>query len=205
MNTKKIIFAFITLIVTISIAYLINIWIGVVFIGIIISFYFINRYFKYKIHIINKDIINFMTDTRRDFDVLVIGKPLKNNPKELTQKKVLTFTHKKRTLFASYLYLIHNFSYLKEDGNGTVYILSDGDEDKNLNKNYVTIFDLLSYHKVIRMKLKADSPFITRFPIIFYFKKFKNKEFFIEENISLRNRIKTFCEERNLKVKIINQ
>ena len=201
MNIKKIIFAFITLIATISIAYFINIWIGIVFICIIISLYSINRYFKYRIHIVNKDIINFMTDTKRDFDVLIIGKPLKNKPEDLRNKRILTFTHKKRTLFASYLYLIHNFSYLKEDGNGIVYILSDKDE----NKNHVTIFDLLSYHKVIRMKLKADSSFITRFPIFFYFKKFKNKEFFIEENIPLRNRIKTFCEERNIKVKIINQ
>lgn len=140
-----------------------------------------------------------MEDPRRNFDTLIIGQPLLPNDK-IEGNSRLTFTHNKRSLFASYLYLIHNYSYLREDGKAKVYIIISNMQDSMS----FTIFDIYSFHRVIKMRLKVNSILINRLPILFYFKKFNGSLFFLDqEKIDLKERIETFCRERNLNLTFI--
>lgn len=160
-----------------------------------------NKLLKRKIGIANKDMIDFMHDTRRNFDKLIIGDVTKaaiENP-----SNSLCFIHCGRTLFASYLYLIHFYSYLREDGDGKVYIYYS---NKTRYKMYVSIFDILVFHRVVRMRFKASSTLIDRYPLLFYFKKFRNKHYFVDKKeISIEDRIQDFCKLRNIKVELISK
>ena len=154
-----------------------------------------------KIKLINKDVLDFMHDARRNFDKLIIGDgryvPGNDSPKSLT------FVDSGRTLLASYLYLIHFYSYLRDDGEGKVYVYASL---KNKDNMSVSIFDIFAFHRVIRMRLNATSPIIDSFPIFFLLKKFRNKHYFIDSNnLSIEDRIIEFCKLRNIKVELIKR
>lgn len=163
--------------------------------------YCANKLLKRKIGIVNRDIIDFMHDVRRNFDKLIIGDEIKSARENLSNS--LCFMHSGRTLFASYLYLIHFYSYLREDGDGKVYIYFS---NKTRNKMYVSIFDILVFHRVVRMRFKASSILIDRYPLLFYFKKFRNEHYFVDKReMPIEDRIQEFCKLRNIKVKLIKK
>lgn len=196
---KKIILLLSTLIISFLIGWLLHPIYGYFIAFLSIIFYLLNSKLKKNIRYINKDLIHFMEDPRRNFDTLIIGQPLLPNDK-IEGNSRLTFTHNKRSLFASYLYLIHNYSYLREDGKAKVYIIISNMQDSMS----FTIFDIYSFHRVIKMRLKVNSILINRLPILFYFKKFNGSLFFLDqEKIDLKERIETFCRERNLNLTFI--
>lgn len=196
---KKIILILSTLIISFLIGWLLHPIYGCFIAFLSIIFYLLNSTLKKYITYVNKDLIHFMEDSRRNFDTLIIGQPLLPNDK-IEGNSRLTFTHNKRSLFASYLYLIHNYSYLREDGKAKVYIIISNLQDSMS----FTIFDIYSFHRVIKMRLKVNSIFINRLPILFYFKKFNGSLFFLDqEKIDLKDRIETFCRERNLNLTFI--
>lgn len=149
----------------------------------------------------NASIINFMKDNQRNFDAIVIGQPIAPcNQKRVTGKRILYFTHKGRTIFASYLFLIHQYSYLREDGNGIVYIVSST-RDKRM---YARLVDVYSFHPVIKSRLKVG--WSLNYPILFWARNFGTRHYFIDgKDIPLRDRIEQFCRERKIRVEFINQ
>lgn len=200
---KKFIFILILLLSAACICYATKFVEFSVFLLIIIIGLIINSIIILHLRKANKNNINFMMDSRRNFDAIVIGQPLtKGSIKKIKGDKVLYFTHKKRTLFASYLFLIHQYSYLREDGLGTIYINSS--KDKENNELYATIYDVYSFHPIIKNKLGVG--LALKFPIIFYYKKFRSKDFFIDNKyIPIKERILQFCLERNLNIEFIYQ
>lgn len=180
---------------------IINITIAVALLIISIIGYVSNKMLMRKIKLINKDVLDFMHDARRNFDKLIIGDgryvPGNDSPKSLT------FVDSGRTLLASYLYLIHFYSYLRDDGEGKVYVYASL---KNKDNMSVSIYDIFAFHRVIRMRLNATSPIIDSFPIFFLLKKFRNKHYFIDSNnLSIEDRIIEFCKLRNIKVELIKR
>lgn len=145
--------------------------------------------------------ISFMKDNRRHFDAIVIGKPVKNSS-SLPQNTLFYVNHN-RSIFASYLFLIHFYSYLKEDGKGVIYLNNINTSDTN----FVTIWDLKFLHPVVlnyQLGLR-NLKMINRFPLIFIFHHFDVHNYLKEHHFSNTNdRIKTFCEERNLNYKFVN-
>lgn len=181
--------------------YFINIKIFAVCILLCLIGYGTNKLLKRKIEIANKDMIDFMHDSRRNFDKLIIGDATKAVIENSSNS--LCFIHSGRTLFASYLYLIHFFSFLREDGYGKVYIYFS---NKTRNKMYVSIFDILVFHRVVRMRFKASSTLIDRYPLLFYLKKFRNEHYFVDKReMSIEDRIQEFCKLRNIKVELIKK
>lgn len=174
-------------------------WIAA-FILVLCIFYLTNKSFQSKL---KNNCINFMQDKRRNFDIIIIGKPLrKNSSIQIDSTKTLYLTNRKRSLFASYLILLHYYSYLREDGKGIIYIIRKKDEEKN----YITIYDWIYFHPVIKSRLKMSNKLLYKIPLLYCYKKFKINNFFIDKkNTSLENRIYTFCQERYLNVKIISE
>lgn len=169
----------------------------ILFLGIV---YFANKYFLSHL---NNSRINFMKDKRRNFDTIIIGRPSeKENRIQTNTTDVLNLTNRKRSLFASYLFLIHYYSFLREDGKGMIYIIKNRKEEEN----YITIYDWVHFHSVIKSRLKLNNRFINRIPLLFCCRKFKIKDFFIDKKgLSLEKRILTFCQERQLNIKIITR
>lgn len=200
---KKILILVITLLIAFFLGYFVKIYLSIFFVLTLIFAYVINRQVKRTIYCANRNIIDFMRDSQRNFDILIIGKKGINKKFKFDKEsKILNLTQKKRSLFASYLFLIHNYSYLREDGKGTVYIATDNIHDNRLT---VTIFDIFSFHPVIKMKLNAASSLIETFPVLYYFKKIRNKDFFTDgANVSIKERIDSFCKARNLNIIYIN-
>lgn len=200
---KRLISLSILLVLATYIYYVTNLVVFVSFLLVASCGYFHNKLLKKHIRKANKNVIDFMCDSHRNFDAIIIGQPLTHESMmKIKGKNVLTFTHKKRTLFASYLFLIHQYSYLREDGQGVIYIvLSEKDTDKEL---YATIYDVCCFHPVIKKKLNVGVAL--KYPILFYYKKFRAKDFFVDNNdISIRERISRFCLERNLNIEFIYQ
>lgn len=140
--------------------------------------------------------IDYLNDKRRDFDTIVIGKPM---DLEEISSKVLYFTHERRTLFSSYLFLIHNYSYLREDGEGLIIINT---KDMECEDNYITIFDYKCFHPVINMKLGLNPRLLNAVPLVYFFKKFRANNFFGKQT-DLMELMTIFCKERNLKIQFI--
>lgn len=160
-----------------------------------------NKVLRKKIRLANKNIIDFMNDSRRNFDNLILGDTRLALVED--SSKSLYFVHRGRTLFASYLYLIHYFSYLRDDGEGKVYVYSSQSDEDSM---YVSIFDIFAYHRLVRMRLNATSQMIDRFPLFFYFKRFRNIHYFIDgRKLSVEDRIIEFCNLRNIKVELIRK
>ena len=149
----------------------------------------------------NASIINFMNDNRRNFDAIVIGQPIApSNQKKIIGKKILYLTHKGRTAFASYLFLIHQYSYLREDGNGIVYIVSSTSDQRM----YARLVDVYSFHPVIKSRLNVGRALDC--PILSWMRKFGTRHYFIDgKNTPIRERIEQFCDERKIRVEFINQ
>lgn len=180
---------------------IINITIAVALLIIGIIGYVSNKMLMHKIKLINKDVLDFMHDSRRSFDKLIIGDGRYVTGND--SPKSLTFVDSGRTLFASYLYLIHFYSYLRDDGEGKVYVYVSL---KNKDNMSVSIFDIFAFHRVIRMRLNATSSIIDSFPIFFLLKKFRNKHYFIDsKKLSVEDRIIEFCKLRNIKVELIKR
>ena len=180
-----------------------NITILCIYIALTILSYIINNLLKRKIIASNKCLINFMIDNHRNYDAIIIGKPLKSENRYLIKEKnILSFIDSRRTLFASYIYLIHQYSYLREDGKGKVYIITS---NKDIENNYyATITDVYSFHPVIKRKFNVG--YSLKFPLLYFYKKYRCNDFFVNDtNISLEERIAKFCHERNLKLEIIKQ
>lgn len=196
-KTIKVLLSFLSLIIAIYCIQIDLYWIATILVGIWIL-YFMNKRFVSEL---NNNCINFMRDKRRNFDTIIIGKPPRKE-KEISTNTInlLKLTNTKRSFFASYLILIHYYSYLREDGKGIIYIF----KSKKNEENYVTIYDWIHFHPVIKSKLKLNNQIINRLPLFFYFRKFKVKDFFIDKaDLSIEERILIFCQERNLNIKII--
>lgn len=195
---------FLLLFVVILFVFLINIIAGFIVFVLLCIFYVCNRNVKNKIQKVNTDSIDFMNDKRRNFDALIIGNSESHSLDAFKDMRYLCFIRHGQTLFASYLYLIHYYSYLREDGLGTVFIL--GSHPCTESEMHATVFDIASFHRVIKMRLKASSPLITKLPLIFLWKKFDGRSFFVDDkHLSMEDRIKVFCAERNLKVIFIEK
>ena len=191
------------LIVTVCLSMVCNYFIGLSFMVIVVSVWLSNKLLKRHIRLTNCEKIDYMNDKRRNFDAIVIGLPLNDiDQSKIKGKSILSFTHPKRTLFASYLFLIHQYSYLREDGKGTIYIssLSDTHEEQN----YVTIMDVYNFHPVINKRLNVGLSL--RYPIFFYRKKFHARKFFRDGNkISIKERMIDFCKERGINIEFLIQ
>lgn len=174
----------------------------ILFVFLIISLYNCNKLLKIYIRNVNDENIEYMVDARRNFDAIVIGEPLKGEAiKRVKGTSILSFTRHNRTLFASYIFLIHQYSYLREDGEGVIYIVSptNGNNEKEM---YVKIIDAWSFHPVIKKRLNIT--LALQYPLFTFWKKFYVKNFFLDdEKISLKNRIIMFCQERGIKVEFI--
>lgn len=180
-----------------------NVTILSIYIALIILLFIINKLIKRKIRLANKCLIDFMLDNHRNYDAIVIGRPIKSENRNLIKEKnILSFIDSRRTLFASYIYLIHQYSYLREDGKGKVYIITS---NKDIENNYyATITDVYSFHPVIKRKFNVG--YSLKFPLLYFYKKYRCNDFFVNDtNISLEERIAKFCYERNLKLEIIKQ
>lgn len=174
-----------------------NILLVIIYVLLIISFLLLNMMVARAVNRIKKtQRIDYLNDKRRDFDILVIGKPMEL---EENGSKVLYFTHERRTLFSSYLFLIHNYSYLREDGKGLIIINT---RDMECEYNYITVFDYKCFHPVINMKLGLNTRLLNAVPFAFYFKKFRAYNFF-DKQTDLREIMTNFCKERNLKIQFI--
>ena len=87
-----------------------------IYVALLILLFIINKLLKRYIIVANQCLINFMNDNHRNYDAIVIGKPLKSkNKNRIKETNILSFIDRRRTLFASYIYLIHQYSYLRED------------------------------------------------------------------------------------------
>ena len=149
----------------------------------------------------NASIINFMNDNQRNFDAIVIGQPISPyNQRKVSGKRILYLTHKGRTIFASYLFLIHQYSYLREDGKGIVYIVSS----TNDQRMYARLVDVYSFHPVTKNRLNVGRAL--NYPILFWMRRFGTSQYFIDgKDTPIRKRIEQFCKERKIKVEFINQ
>lgn len=169
----------------------------IIYILLSICFLLLNTMVSWDVNRIKKtQRIDYLNDKRRDFDILVIGKPmvLANDG-----SKVLYFTHERRTLLSSYLFLIHNFSYLREDGEGLIIINT---KDMECEDNYITIFDYKCFHPVINMKFGLNTRLLNAVPLLYCFRKFRASNYF-EKHIDLMSVMTDFCKERNLKIQFI--
>lgn len=174
-----------------------------IYVALLILLFIINKLLKRYIIVANQCLINFMNDNHRNYDAIVIGRPLKSENRNLIKEKnILSFIDSRRTLFASYIYLIHQYSYLREDGKGKVYIItSNKDVDNNY---YVTLTDVYSFHPVIKRKFNVK--YSLNFPLLYFYKKYRCNDLFVNDTyMSLEERIVKFCHERNLKLEIIKQ
>lgn len=200
---KKFLVLLIIIILGLPIYVIFNFTILSIYTILVMLIFIINELLKRYIKVANKCLINFMNDSHRNYDAIIIGRPLKSeNRSKIKEKNILSFIDRRRTLFASYIYLIHQYSYLREDGKGKVYIvISDKDVD---NSCYVTITDIYSFHPVIKGKFNVR--YSLKFPLLFFYKKYRCSDFFVNDiYISLEERIIRFCHERNLKLEIIKQ
>lgn len=161
------------------------------------SIFLVNQFLKNRLYRnYSRQTIFYMKDTRRNFDKLIIGdvKKTRNNSSELV------LSEKRMSLFSCYLYLIHYYSYLKEEGGEVILCPS------NNKKFEVTLQDLYYFHPVIRERLGVHN-FYTRirYPIIFIHKKIDGSQYntiFLRDN--LEDSINVFCKERNITIKILN-
>lgn len=142
------------------------------------------------------------TESRRNFDVLVIGEKFDLNGIIDKGQTYLQFDAPNRTLFASFLILQCKFSWLNE-GKGKCFILCKKSNEK---RKELSIFDVPFLHPVIinRYKLKRlqselNYPlFIHPLQVLkFLFgKKFDSST---EEKCPLHE-IEIFCAQRNIKL-----
>ena len=200
-NMRKKLFLFFILVIAILSCLAFKFFVLVLTVALLAVALLSNELMKKYIRKENATTIDFMSDSRRNFDALVIGHPLRpENKRRIKGDMVLYFTRKHRTLFASYLYLIHQYSYLREDGKGTIYIVSPPTD----RQTYASLIDVYSFHPVVKKRLNVANSL--RFPILFYLRKFREKQFFVDgKDIPIRERIEIFCKERNLKLEFINQ
>lgn len=201
-KTIKVLLLFLSLITAVYCVQIHLYWIATIILAILIV-YFINKGFISELNNNNNNRTNFMKDKRRNFDTIIIGRyPYKDKGILTNTVSVLNLTNRRRSLFASYLILIHYYSYLREDGKGIIYII----KSKKNEENYITIYDWIHFHPVIKSRLKLNNQIIYRFPLLFCYWKFKVKDFFIDRaDFSIEERILIFCQERNLKFKIITE
>lgn len=200
---KRILLIILYITLTLLIYLLFNTFISILFAFLAIGIYFSNRLLKKYIRDANYENIKYMVDSRRNFDAIVIGQPLTGEGvKKVKGTSILSFTRHNRTLFASYLFLIHQYSYLREDGKGIIYIVSSSN-DATEKEMYVTIIDAWSFHPVIKKRLNVT--WALRYPLFSYWKKFYAKNFFVDKGkMPLQNRIILFCKERGIKVEFID-
>lgn len=200
-KTIKVLLLFLSLITAVYCIQIHLYWIPTIVLAILIV-YLINKRFIFELNK-NSNRINFMKDKRRNFDTIIIGRrPYKNKGIQTDTVSILNLTNRRRSFFASYLILIHYYSFLREDGKGIIYII----KNKKNEENYITIYDWIHFHSVIKSKLKLNNQIINRFPLFFCYWKFKVKDFFIDKaDLSIEERIFIFCQERNLNFKIITE
>ena len=121
-KTIKVLLLFLSLITAVYCIQIHLYWIASIVLAILIV-YFINKRFIFELNK-NSNRINFMKDKRRNFDTIIIGKrPYKDKGIQRETVSILNLTNKRRSFFASYLILIHYYSYLREDGKGIIYII----------------------------------------------------------------------------------
>lgn len=175
-----------------------NIIVGFVFILTIVLLWFINWILKKQLSQVNQRPIR----KERNFDALVIGLPInKELERKIQGQRILSFTHQHRSLFASYLYLIHQYSYLKESGNGKIYIVCSNSEK---SQNDASLCDVYNLHPVIIKRLNAN--FVKQFPILYLLRKFHSNDYFIDgSKIPIKERIISFCMERKINLEFVYQ
>ena len=121
-----------------------------------------NRYIRKKIFEKNP---GTFTESRRNFDVLVIGEMYDVQGIIQKDKTYLQFDAPNRTLFASFLILQGKFSWLNE-GKGKCIILCRTDNEKIKN---ISMFDIPFLHPIIMNKYKLKRQQIElNYPLLFH-------------------------------------
>lgn len=160
--------------------------------------FYINKICQFYIsnYIKNRN-IDFMKDSRRNFDYLILGIPF-NTGDMLDGKTFLDFSNSNASLFSTYLYLIHFCSYLRDDGKGVVVINCKHMKDSIS----VSLIDLCFYHLVVKMQLGVSNyNMMRRFPVFFLLKRISGEQYVNDHKISnLGQSIFDFCRERNLRL-----
>ena len=153
---------------------------------------------------INKRIIDvnpsIFTESRRNFDYLIIGDLNNEEIKVPNNLKYLKFEAPDRTLFASYIILRNRFSWLREDGRGTCIIVV---KKKNNNLNRISPFDIPFLHpiEIKKYQLYRQQKKL-RYPIL-YLDKSLRFLFGSRKDKAIRvacpnEEIVRFCNERNI-------
>ena len=105
------------------------------------------------------------TETRRNFDVLIIGE--KYDVTDLVQdgKLYLQFDAPDRSLWASFLILQGKFSWLKEERGKCIIIC----KKKNEKIKTISLFDVPFLHRIIINKYKLNKQQLElRYPLLFH-------------------------------------
>lgn len=162
-----------------------------------VSLYLLNRYEKIKITDFKREkCIDFMSDKRRNFDLIKIGLPFVSDS-ENERKLVLDITSQNQSIFATYLFLIHNFSYLSEDSGSQIEIKLNRD-----SRIRISLSEISCFHIVTLKSLGIKNLYLLEnFPIIYYIFPLKVNYNIFEEDI--KNKIDKFCVERKINFKFI--
>lgn len=146
--------------------------------------------------------IGTFTETRRNFDVLIIGEKYHMEEIISNDKTYLQFDAPNRTLFASYLILQGKFSWLRE-GKGKCIILCRKCNEKKKN---ISLFDIPFFHTIVIKKynLKRQQAELN-YPLLFHPLQVLNFLFGKKYNVSFAEKcplseIEEFCAQRNIEL-----
>lgn len=142
------------------------------------------------------------TESRRNFDVLIIGEKYEVTDLVQEGKTYLQFDAPNRSLFASFLILQCKFSWLRE-GKGKCIILC---RKSNEEKKKISMFDIPFLHKIIINKYKLTKhQRELKYPLIFHPLQVYN--FFVGENYNASSVVKCplpeiedFCAQRDIEL-----
>lgn len=169
--------------------------ISVILILILTILYYLNKHVKRKITSFRRRMcIDFMNDNRRNFDIIKIGTPFILDP-EYSGKQILDLTSNNQSITSSYLFLIHNYSYLAENRE-TKILLNPNNRNKKIN-----IYELFCFHPVVQRQLCGKILYIIQlFPLSF-------EVFSLCGMINGRYnlaQLEDFCKNRNINFRTIN-
>lgn len=170
---------------------------SVILILILTISYYLNKHIKRKVTNFRKRMcIDFMNDNRRNFDLIKIGMPFVSGSEKFG-KSVLDLTSQNQSMLATYLFLIHNFSYLSEDSDSQIEIKLNLD-----SRNRISLSEISCFHIVLLKSLGIKNLYwLYNFPIIYRFVPLRVNYNLSEQDI--KNQISKFCVDRNINFKYI--
>lgn len=182
---------------------LLELWLTAgVFIFLIISSFWINRYIC---RCISNQVPNLYVYRERNLDYMIIGEPCNESKivPDIENKKGLIFTSATRTLFSSVLIFKRMFSYLRLGG--TVYFVGGSKfyKSRNIAHTEIPFLHLVTINLLnLERKKKMSKLPLLFFPfssIKFLFLKNGSKNIVYSDKITDPN-ILEFCKERGLNV-----